>query len=108
MDFFEHHKNKILTVVSCIIFMIISIVGYILYKKGLGIGVDWSLAIIGFAIASAVFLMALASESKTIVFFRNIFIYILASISIYVSMGLKFDIEQMNQKNDSTTVIKNQ
>jgi hypothetical protein len=94
---FEKHKDKLFILLNILILGLIAWLGFDLYQQGISIGVDWKFAIIGFWIASLILLLAMKSNNKNIQVIRNIFIFILASISIYVSMGLKFDIEQIKK-----------
>jgi hypothetical protein len=97
MKFWEKHKKEVINLSIIISLGLIAWLGYDLYTRGKSVGVDWSLAIIAFWISSAIFFMSLYSNSRIWLVIRSIAIYILAGISIYVSMGLKFDIEKMKQ-----------
>ena len=97
MKFWDKYEKKILIVSITIVLGLIGWLGHDLYSRGMNRGVDWSLAIIAFWISSAIFFMSMFSDSRIFLLIRSIATYILAGISIYVTMGLKFDIEKMKQ-----------
>lgn len=98
--------KTILSVSIIITLVLIAWLGYDLYKRGMEVGIDWSLAIIAFWISSAILFMSLFSESRVFIVIRSLAIYILAGISIYASMGLKFDIDKMKQTNTNSSIEK--
>lgn len=107
MKFWDKHEKKVLITSVTIALSLIAWLGYDLYTRGMTVGVDWSLAIIAFWISSAILFMSIFSASRVFLVTRSLAIYLLAGISIYVSMGLKFDVEKMKQIDSENKMEKN-
>ena len=107
MNFWNIHEKKVLIISILIALGLIAWLGYDLYMRGMTIGVDWSLAIIAFWVSSTILFISIFSESRVFLVIRNLAIYVLSGVSIYVSMGLKFDIEKMKQLSSNDKLEKN-
>ena len=93
MKFSEKYEKQLLAIAVVITLILIACLGLDLYRQIIKYGVDLSLAIITFWMSSAVLFMSIYSDSKVFLIMRSLFVFIIATISIYVSMSLKFAIE---------------
>jgi len=107
MNFVDKNKTIIITIVLVSVTIIISILGYILYKKSIGTNIDILLPTFIFWMASMIFLLSLSNDSRVAIFTRNLFVFLLMVLSIYTSFESKLDVAKSQQCTKKTTIIEN-